>query len=119
MKNSVFAFAVLVLPVLGVNLTSSGMQFKARRIGNARTKACGVADFDGDGVLGLAFPHPGTGRHEIAVSGPSRDVVVRDARHCRNALRFVVTARFADAPNGGNPRDGRGSQRRKCAILSA
>ena len=30
---------------------AGGVQFKARRIGNARTEACGVADFDGDGKL--------------------------------------------------------------------
>ena len=28
-----------------------GVQFKARRIGNCRTEACGVADFNGDGKL--------------------------------------------------------------------
>lgn len=30
---------------------AGGVQFKARRIGNCRTEACGVADFDGDGRL--------------------------------------------------------------------
>ena len=32
---------------------AGGVQFKARRIGNARTEACGVADFDGDGKLDI------------------------------------------------------------------
>ena len=32
---------------------TGGVQFKARRIGNARTEACGVADFDGDGRLDI------------------------------------------------------------------
>ena len=31
--------------------TDGGVSFKPRRIGNCRTEACGVADFNGDGRL--------------------------------------------------------------------
>ena len=39
--------------VVRIARRAGGVQFKARRIGNARTEACGVADFDGDGKLDI------------------------------------------------------------------
>lgn len=63
--------------VVKIARRSGGVQFKAKRIGNCRTEACGVADFNGDGKLDVVagpFLYPAPEFRPVKVREVKSDV---------------------------------------------